>query len=49
MLAKQAAQKHQHDQHAHPRIMDIGQAVMVKNMHPGDIWIPGVVLKNWWK
>ena len=43
---KQAIQKDQHDQHAHSRSLEAGQPVMVKNMRPGDNWIPGVVLKQ---
>ena len=43
---KQAAQKEQHDRHAHSRSLQAGQPVMVKNMRPGENWIPGVVLKQ---
>lgn len=46
VMAKQAAQKDCHDQHAHSRSLKAGQPVMVKNMRPGDNWIPGVVLKQ---
>ena len=46
VAAKQAEQKRQHDQHAHSRSIQAGQPVMVKNMRPGDAWIPGVVLKQ---
>jgi len=46
VLSKQAAQKNQHDQHARSRTMKVGQPVMVKNMRPGDGWIPGVILKH---
>ena len=46
VLAKQAVQKDQHDQHAHLRSLEAGQPVMVKNMRPGVNWIPGVILKQ---
>ena len=43
---KQAKQKNQHDQHAKPRQFKVGQAVLAKNMRPGDAWIPGVIVKQ---
>ena len=43
---KQAAQKHQHDQHARERSFAIGQKVMVKNLRPGPAWIPGEITKQ---
>ena len=43
---KQAAQKSQHDQHARDRTVPVGQAVMARNLCPGDKWVPGVVLKQ---
>ena len=43
---KQAAQKSQHDQHAHDRTVHVGQAVMACNLYPRDKWVPGVVLKQ---
>ena len=46
VMAKQASQKDQHDQHAHSRSLEAGQPVMVKNMRPGDNWIPGVIMKQ---
>ena len=46
VLAKQAVQKDQHDQHAHLRSLEAGQPVMAKNMRPGENWIPGVILKQ---
>ena len=42
---RQAVQKEQHDHHAHARSIEVGQPVMVKNMRPGDLWIPGVVMR----
>ena len=42
-MAKQADQ---HDQHAHSRSLEAGQPVMVKNMRPGDNWIPRVVMSS---
>ena len=42
---RQAVQKEQHDHHAHARSIEAGQPVMVKNMRPGDLWIPGVVMR----
>ena len=46
VMAKQASQKDKHDQHAHSRSLEAGQPVMVKNMRPGDNWIPGVIMKQ---
>ena len=46
VLAKQAVQKDQHDQHAHLRSLEAGHPVMAKNMHHGENWIPGVILKQ---
>ena len=43
---KQAAQKHQHDQHARERSFAIGQKVMVKNLRPGPAWIPEEITKQ---
>ena len=39
-------QKDQHDQHTHERNVVARDPVMVKNMLPGDAWIPGVVLRQ---
>ena len=41
--AKQAQQKYDHDKHAHPRELEIGQSVMAPNFLPGPDWVPGVV------
>ena len=45
LLSKQY-RKRQHDQHTRERIFTPGQPVIVKNMLPGDAWIPGVVLSQ---
>ncbi len=43
---EQTRQKERHDKHARQRTLFSGQPVMVKNLRPGDTWIPGVVLKQ---
>ena len=43
---KQAQQKKDHDQHARPRELERGQAVMARNFRPGPEWVPGVVEKK---
>ena len=42
---KQAWQKFQHDSHAHKRELFVGQRVMVRNLRPGDKWVPGTILE----
>ena len=46
VLEKQSIQKSQHDQHAKEREMEVGQTVMVRNLRPGEAWIPGVVVRK---
>ena len=41
--AQQSAQKERHDKHCKPREFSMGQPVMVRNLRPGEAWIPGVV------
>ena len=36
----------QHDQHAKERQFIVGQQVMVRNLRPGDKWVPGVITKQ---
>ena len=45
VVAKQEVQRTSHDQHAHARSLESGQPVMVKNFRPGEMWVPGVVIK----
>ena len=42
---KQDVQKTHHNHHAREREMTVGQTVMVRNLRPGDAWIPGVIVK----
>ena len=30
----------QHDQHARERVMEVGNTVMVRNLRPGEAWVP---------
>ena len=46
VAAKQADQKLQHDQHAKPRELFLGQRVLVRNIRPGQAWIPGTVVER---
>ena len=46
VLKKQADQVVQHDQHAKERQFIVGQQVMVRNLRPGDKWVPGVITKQ---
>ncbi len=43
---KQSTQKCHHDQHAGYWEFGVGQSVLVRNMHPGPDWIPGVILSQ---
>ena len=43
---KQAQQKFYHDQHSNTRELFIGQKVMVRNLRPGDKWIPGTIIER---
>ena len=46
VLRKQQVQKSQHDQHARERVMEVGNTVMVRNLRPGEAWVPGVIVKR---
>ena len=46
VASKQADQKLQHDQHAKPRELFLGQRVLVRNIRPGQAWIPGTVVER---
>ena len=46
VLEKQAVQKAHHDAHSHERSWEIGQQVMVKNMRPGPLWVPGRIISQ---
>jgi len=41
----QAQQKQQHDQHAHPRDLFVGQRVLVCNFIPRPTWLHGTIIK----
>ena len=41
----QAQRKQQHDQHAQPRDLFVGQRVLVCNFRPGPTWVPGTIIK----
>ena len=43
---RQAQQKFQHDSHAHNRELFVGQRVMVRNLRPGDKWVPGTIIER---
>ena len=43
---KQAMQKEQHDKRSQDREFDIGQSVLVENVHGGSKWLPGIVLEK---
>ena len=43
---KQAQQKFYHDQHSNARELFIGQRVMVRNLRPGDKWVPGTIIER---
>ena len=46
VASKQVQQKFHHDQHASVRELFIGQRVMVKNLRPGDKWVPGTIIEQ---
>ena len=46
VATKQAQQKFYHDQHTRTRELFIGQRVMVRNLRPGDKWIPGTIIER---
>ena len=46
VVSKQADQKLQHDQHCKSRELYIGQRVLVRNVRPGQSWIPGTVIER---
>ena len=46
VAAKQAKQKFSHNQHSKPRELFIEQRVMVRNLHPGDKWVPGTIIER---
>ena len=46
VITKQCQQKDKHDLHARFRELHIGQKVMVRNMRPGPVWIPGEVIQK---
>ena len=46
VATKQAKQKFYHDQHTSTRELFIGQRVMVRNLRPGDKWIPGTIIER---
>ena len=37
-------QKSAHDARARHREISIGQSVVARNMHPGDPWIPAIIV-----
>ena len=46
VITKQCQQKDKHDLHARFRELHIGQKVMVRNMRPRPVWIPGEVIQT---
>ena len=46
MVGKQADQKEQHDSRAKPREVFVGQRVMVRNIQPGQAWVPSTVVER---
>ncbi len=46
MLARQAAQKQVHDAHSKLRLFDVGQAVLVRNLHEGPKWLRVTVVEQ---
>ena len=44
VVTKHNQQKLQHDRHAKPRVIQIGDAVYAKNWRPGPMWIPATVI-----
>ncbi len=47
VLAKQAKQVQQHDQHAQARELMAGEEIMARNYGSGDKWVPGVVIQKY--
>ena len=43
---KQLKQKEQHDSKSRERELKVGDTVFVRNYHPGDKWLPGVIQKK---
>ena len=46
VATKQAQQKFYHDKHTRTRELFIGQRVMIRNLCPGDKWIPGTIIER---
>ena len=46
VATKQANQKFYHDKHSKTRELFIGQRVMVRNLRPGDKWVPGTIVER---